>query len=201
MEEDGLGMIARRLTIFLIIKGAILFTICNIASADIYRYQDESGVWHFTNIKNDTRYRLYIKTYSKKPSEYIKEYERHILQASEKFRVDPALIKAVIKAESDFDRRSVSSKGAMGLMQLMPETANDMKVTDPFNPEANILGGTKYLSLMLERFRNNRKLALAAYNAGPEMVENYKGIPPFSETRTFIDRVLRYYKKYKSDEN
>jgi soluble lytic murein transglycosylase len=112
--------------------------------------------------------------------------------------VDPSLIKAVIKAESDFNKEAVSRKGAQGLMQLMPGTANAMKVQNPFNPEENIFGGTRYLSLMLERFKNNKRLALAAYNAGPEEVETHKGVPPFPETKSFIRKVLDYYKQYKS---
>jgi soluble lytic murein transglycosylase-like protein len=81
-------------------------------------------------------------------------------------------------------------------MQLMPETAYEMEVGDAFNPEENILGGTRYLSLMLDRFRNNLKMALAAYNAGPERVEEYRGIPPYPETQTFVERVLKYYGQY-----
>ena len=80
----------------------------------------------------------------------------------------------------------------------MPGTADQMKVKDPFDPAENIFGGARYLSLLLKRFKNNKKLALAAYNAGPEAVEKYKGIPPFPETKTFIKRVLKYYKQYKS---
>lgn len=112
--------------------------------------------------------------------------------------MEPSLVKAVIKAESDFDPMTVSSKGAKGLMQLMPETANDMEVENPFSPVENIFGGTRYLSLLLERFKNNKRLALAAYNAGPEVVETYKGVPPYPETRSFIDKVLEYYKQYMS---
>lgn len=175
-----------------------LFFFPAVSSGDIYRYRDGNGVWHFTNIRSDKRYKLYIRSYSKRSSEYIRDYEGIIKQASRRFRVDPSLIKAVIKAESDFDHRAVSRKGAQGLMQLMPETAYAMEVGDPFNPEENIYGGTRYLSLMLERFKNNKRLALAAYNAGPENVEDYKGIPPFAETKTFIRRVLAYYEQYRS---
>ena len=121
-----------------------------------------------------------------------------IKQAASRFGVDPSLIRAVIKAESDFDHRAVSHKGAKGLMQLMPKTSNDMKVENPFNPEENIFGGTHYLSLLLNRFENNKKLALAAYNAGPEKVETHQGIPPFPETKSFVKKVLDYYKRYKS---
>jgi len=134
--------------------------------------------------------------HSKPASRYIRDYDEAITKASRQFRVEPSLIKAVIRAESDFDRKAVSRKGAQGLMQLMPNTAQLMEVADPFDPEENILGGTRYLSLMLERFQNNVQLALAAYNAGPERVEQYKGIPPFPETRTFVERVLRFYDQY-----
>ena len=82
-------------------------------------------------------------------------------------------------------------------MQLMPKTADDMSVQDPYNPEENIFGGTRYLSMLLGRFDQNKELALAAYNAGPEKVAEYNGIPPFSETREFIRRVLRYYNQYR----
>ena len=167
--------------------------------ADIYRYRDEKGIWHFTNIKRDKRYKLYIPSGRKKTNEYIRDYGSIIEQASRRFDVEPSLIKAVIKAESDFDHNAISRKGAQGLMQLMPETADHMKVEDPFDPEENIFGGTRYLSLMLERFDNDMMLALAAYNAGPEKVEAHDGVPPFQETKTFIKRVLNYYHRYKNE--
>ena len=175
---------------------SLLLCYCLSASADIYRYKDERGVWHFTNIRSDKRYKLYIRSYSKKPLEYIKDFDGIIKQASKRFSVEPSLIKAVIRAESAFDHRAVSRKGAEGLMQLMPQTANAMDVEDTFNPEENIFGGTRYLSLMLERFRNDIRLAVAAYNAGPESVEEYKGVPPFPETKSFVEKVLRFYKQY-----
>ena len=169
-----------------------------LVSADVYRYQDKNGVWHFTNIQKDTRYKLFFRTNNKKPSQYIKEYERIIEQATRRFNVDPLLVKALIKAESNFDQTAVSHKGAQGLMQLMPETANDMAVTNPFSPEANIFGGTQYLSLLLKRFKQDRTLAIAAYNAGPEAVETYGGVPPFPETQSFVDKVLKIHKQYAS---
>jgi soluble lytic murein transglycosylase-like protein len=187
---------AIRLSFQFVFSVTMIFSFINLAQADIYRYQDEQGVWHFTNIKSDTRYKLFIRTPGREPTEYIKEYEELIQQASERFRVDPFLIKAVIKAESDFDYQAVSNKGAQGLMQLMPETAYDMEVGDPFNPEENIFGGTRYLGLLLERYKNDKTKALAAYNAGPERVEEYKGIPPFTETEDFVERVLNYYEAY-----
>jgi soluble lytic murein transglycosylase-like protein len=164
--------------------------------ADIYCYRDENGVLHFTNVNTESRYRLYMRTSQKNPIEYIKEYDGIIDQASRRFGVDSALIKAVIKAESDFDHQAVSRKGAQGLMQLMPDTADEMRVQDPFDPAENIFGGVRYLNLMLRRFDNDHQLALAAYNAGPENVETYKGVPPFPETKAFIKRVMEYYHEY-----
>jgi soluble lytic murein transglycosylase-like protein len=186
-------MTARSVTWAVMGLGLSLFAGTSV-SADIYRYVDKNGVWHFTNVKTDGRYRLYIRTARKSPSEYIKAYEDIIQQAATRFGVDNALIKAVIRAESDFDSQAVSRKGAQGLMQLMPETADDMGVQNPFNPEENIFGGTRYLSLMLKRFNNDKALALAAYNAGPERVEYHQGIPPIPETRSFVKKVMDYFK-------
>ena len=168
---------------------------CPQAFSDIYRYKDDNGVWHFTNVKSDKRYRLYIRTPREKSSAYIKKYEGIIEQASSRFGVASSLIKAVIKAESDFDHRAVSHKGAKGLMQLMPETAGAMDVKDPYDPEENIFGGTKYLSRLLVRFKDIR-MALAAYNAGPDQVEKYQGVPPIPETESFVEKVMNYYRRY-----
>ena len=163
--------------------------------ADIYRYQDEQGVWHYTNIKNDARYRLYIKSPEERAIEYIEKYTEIIDQASDMFDVEPSLIKAVIKAESGFNHKAVSHKGAQGLMQLMPATAELLRVNDPFDPTENIFGGTRYLRKMLDRF-GHMELAVAAYNAGPEAVKSHNGIPPYQETRTFVQRVIKYYNGY-----
>jgi soluble lytic murein transglycosylase len=169
-----------------------------LVSAEIFRYVDRNGVWHFTNRKTDSRYRLYVRSSNRTSSEYLAEYGGIVKSASDRFGVDIHFIKAIIKAESGFDQEAVSKKGAKGLMQLMPGTASDMEVMDPHDPEENIVGGTRYFSLLLKRFKNNKTLALAAYNAGPETVENYNGIPPFPETRAFVERVMRYYRSYKN---
>ena len=168
------------------------------AWADIYRYVDKNGVWHFTNVKTDRRYTIFIRSSRKTPAEYIKEYSSIINQASKRFGIDAHFIRAIIKAESGFDHKATSSKGAQGLMQLMPGTANDMAVEDPFDPEENIFGGARYFSLLLKRFKNDKILALAAYNAGPEAVESYKGVPPFPEAKAFVKRVMDYYETYNS---
>lgn len=121
-----------------------------------------------------------------------------IREAAEAQGVDPALIKAVIDAESAFDPNAVSSAGAMGLMQLMPGTAEALGVSDAFDPRQNILGGTRYLKGLLDRFDNDPKLALAAYNAGPGRVKQYGGVPPFTETQTYIGRVLEKWAAYRA---
>ncbi len=121
-------------------------------------------------------------------------YGNIIKTASDRFGIPESLIQAVIKQESGFNNSAVSSKGAMGLMQLMPETANSLGVENPFNPEENILGGTRYLVDLLNQYNGNLNLALAAYNAGPNRVENK--IPGISETKDFIDSVLRHYQRY-----
>jgi soluble lytic murein transglycosylase len=187
-------------TIFCGLIAGYFFCLCNPAAADIYRFRDERGVWHFSNIKSDPRYKIYIRTYdgSKPVTQYIKDYDDIIHKASKRYGVDVSLIKAVIKAESDFNQHAVSNKGAQGLMQLMPGTADAMDVDDAFDAKDNIHGGTRYLSLMLERFKNDTRLALAAYNAGPERVAEYRGVPPYQETKTFIDRVLNYYRQFNS---
>jgi len=171
------------------------------ASPDIYRYKDENGVLHFSNTKSSNRYELYLRQTKRKPPKYgnktdLNKYDEIIHLASKQFQVDSSLIKAIIRAESGFDHRAVSSKGAQGLMQLMPDTADEMNVKDPFDPKENILGGTRYFSALLKRFENNKTLALAAYNAGPEEVASRKGVPPFPETRTFVKRVMCYYRSY-----
>lgn len=120
-----------------------------------------------------------------------------IESASLKYGVDKTLIRAVIKQESSFDPKSISSCGAQGLMQLMPGTADSLGVTDPFNIQQNIDGGTKYLKDQLSSFNNNINLALAAYNAGPNSVTKYDGIPPYAETQDYIKKVTQYYNQYK----
>jgi len=118
--------------------------------------------------------------------------ERSIQKAAARYSLSPGLIRGVIRAESNFQADAVSSAGAKGLMQLMPETAGDLGVTKPFDIQQNIDGGSRYLRQMLDRFGGNLKLALAAYNAGPGAVEKYEGRVPYAETQEYVKRVLRF---------
>lgn len=118
-------------------------------------------------------------------------YEALIVEHARANRLNPQLVRAVIQAESAFNPRAVSPVGAMGLMQLMPGTARELGVVDPFDPEDNIRGGTKYLRSLLDRFDGEVELALAAYNAGPGAVERYNGVPPYRETRNYVARINR----------
>jgi hypothetical protein len=121
------------------------------------------------------------------------KYDETIIAAAKKFNVDAALVSAVIKAESSYNPRAVSHKGAQGLMQLMPATAKRFGVTNSFDPVANIYGGTKYLRWLLQTFDGNADLAVAAYNAGEGNVWKYEGVPPFRETREYIRRIARHF--------
>ncbi|MBI5232862.1 MAG: lytic transglycosylase domain-containing protein [Deltaproteobacteria bacterium] len=169
------------------------------AQADIYRHIDKDGVVHFTNVPTKGDYSWVMP--EKREVSYISpvggseiyRYAGIIEKASEKHGVDPMLVRAIIKAESDFDPYAVSEDGATGLMQLMPETARLMGVSNIMDPAQNIEGGVKYLRRLLTQFNWNIKYALAAYNAGENSVLKYAGIPPYPETVEYVRRVLGYY--------
>lgn len=122
-----------------------------------------------------------------------------IQKASDRYQVDPELIRAIIMTESSNNPRAVSGKGARGLMQLMPATAKALGVEDSFNPEHNIYGGVRYFRQLLDKFDGDTKVALAAYNAGSKKVRQYQGIPPFKATHYYINKVLSYYNRYKAE--
>lgn len=176
--------------------------------ADIYRYEDDDGIVHFTDAPTDKRFKVFMRDLKKDRELRTKlkyassvnpaEYEQLIKNCSNKYGVSPSLVKAVIHAESGYNPNAVSSKGAGGLMQLMPGTAKSLKVADRFNPSDNVEGGVKYLRFLLDTFRGDVSLALAAYNAGLSKVSKYGGIPPYNETRTYVNRVLSYMQSYQS---
>ncbi len=184
--------------------------------ADIFRFQDEKGVVHFTNVPSNSNFQLFLKEQEKtRPSPPSKGNSKtfssknlnfnnlpllapHIDGASQQYGIDPKLIQAVIHVESNFDPQALSPKGAQGLMQLMPQTAKDLQVSDAFSPKENIDGGTRYLRYLLDLYNQDMSLALAAYNAGPEKVNLYKGVPPYQETRTYVQRVIQIYNQLKN---
>ncbi len=170
------------------------------AAGDIYMYIDGSGIVHFTNVPTSTDYKVYIKEKPKKTNRriYTRKYDDFIKKAQKKYGVEFSLIKAVIKAESDFNERAVSKKGAKGLMQIMPANFKSLFVEDPFNPLQNIMGGTLYLQRLLTRYEHKLPLVLAAYNAGPQAVDKYQRIPPYKETQNYVRKVMKIYSQYKN---
>lgn len=187
-------MTAKCHSMFLIMLLLLCASAVSVVDAAIYRYVDADGRIHYTNVPTSSNYRFYRdegRRYS---------ISGLIAHNARQFRLDAALIKAVIKVESDFNADTVSSKGAQGLMQLMPETAREIGVSNPFDPTQGIYGGSFYLRKMLDSFDSNLEHALAAYNAGPGVVRRYGGIPPYRETQNYVKRVkyyLEYYRRNK----
>jgi soluble lytic murein transglycosylase-like protein len=185
-----------------------------IAQADIYRYVDAEGTVLYTNVPSDSRYKIYLKAKAVKPdpvaqtlasemrhydSDARSRYAQHIQDAARLTKLEPALIHAVISAESGYNPLARSHKGAAGLMQLMPETAKRYGVRNRLDPAQNIHGGARYLRDLVRMFNNDLQLAVAAYNAGENAVVRHGNrIPPYSETMTYVPRVMSYYKKYRT---
>ena len=174
------------------------------ADADIYRYVDAEGVVHFSNTPPDGKFELYLREGRQAPrplplaasplrDEWMTNYADRYARAH---NLPPALVRAIIKAESNGQRNAVSRKGAMGVMQLMPFTSKRMNVSDPFDPIENIEGGVKYIKELLATFEGNLTNTIAAYNAGPAAVKKYGGVPPYQETRQYVRRVLDLYQQY-----
>jgi soluble lytic murein transglycosylase-like protein len=195
------------------------------AFADVYRYVDESGTTHFSDHPKEAAYRKVFSdpepaapvqsvmateiVSTKKPEPTPKggasrparskkrdALDQMIETEARNHGMEPALVKAVVHAESSFDARAVSSAGAMGLMQLMPKTGKEFGLKDPFNPRENVRVGTRYLRNLLNIFNNDLPLALAAYNAGMNKVMKYGGIPPYRETERYVKKVLKFYETY-----
>lgn len=163
--------------------------------ADIFRFIDSNGALYFTNVPTSSSYKLFIKEYPSKVknNQFTNQYDHFIAEASKKHGVPFLLLKAIIKAESNFSRTAVSKAGALGLMQIMPSNLKNFKINDPFNAWENIMGGAMYFKKLLLRFKGKLPLALAAYNAGPDRVDRYQGIPPFKETKDYVEKVMKYY--------
>ncbi|MFZ2397618.1 MAG: transglycosylase SLT domain-containing protein [Smithella sp.] len=177
-----------------------------VFAADIFTFQDEKGVRYYTNTPvpgcTKVRFPLVMKKGGSSARAHFsdlkkRDYEPLIVQASTKYSVDSDIVRAVIKVESNFNNRAVSPKGAQGLMQLMPQTARELGVTDPFEPESNIHGGVLYLSRLLNTLNGDLPLSLAAYNAGLERVIAGKKIPAIRETRNYVQQVMSQYSKLK----
>jgi soluble lytic murein transglycosylase len=170
-------------------------------NADVYVFKDRSGVLNFTNVPGHGGYRRVLKESNGQVSSgslAYGSYDELIRSASGRYSVDADLVRAVIKAESDFNAQARSQKGAMGLMQLMPDTARLHNVTDAYDPSENVEGGVRHLKMLLERYQGNLELSLAAYNAGSGAVEKHGGMPPFAETKEYVRRVLRFYDSFRA---
>lgn len=184
-----------------ILAMALLIPSASLCHADIYKYVDAEGVIHLTNVPTESNVPYVLVMKEKRViiqlGGDVSSYDDLITRTSEKYKVDPALVKAVIKAESNFNHKAVSPVGAKGLMQLMPSTAAALQVKDSFHPENNIDGGVRYLRYLMNLFNGNLPLVLAAYNAGENAVIRYNySIPPYRETQTYVKRVLNYLDNY-----
>ncbi|MFT7235350.1 MAG: soluble lytic murein transglycosylase-like protein [Methylophagaceae bacterium] len=179
-----------------------------IKTTIIYKYSESDNVTVFTNNKpkHITEFEVFkYDCYACNPDSMIDWYQVRldltsysdtVTQAAQLYQVDPALIRALIHAESAFNPKALSSKGAQGLMQLMPTTAKELGVEEALDPSQNIIGGTKYLAQLLKLFNGNIEFATAAYNAGPSAVNKHKGIPPYKETEVYVERVGILHQRY-----
>lgn len=201
------------LTLILVLTATLVTP--GIARADIYSYTDKDGVVHFTNSKpggkQRGKFKLYLKTPEQRkarpgvvpvparltdPTRYSR-YDASILEASKTHSIPEAFVRAIIRVESDYDPRVVSIAGAQGLMQLMPATGKRMGCTNPFDPHQNIMAGTRYLRHLANMFGGDMVLTIAGYHAGEGAVMKYDGVPPYSSTKSYIRKVLKFYYHFK----
>lgn len=181
----------------------------SVVHADIYKTEGPDGVISFTNVPRAGSRRVTRETPKKtravmpqdKSPDRIHRYDAHIREAATLYQIPDALIRAVIKVESDFDPRALSPANAHGLMQLIPQTAERMMVQDIYDPRQNILGGTRYLRVLANLFNGDLQLTVAAYNAGEGAVIRHGGIPPYAETQRYVVKVIEYYRQYRELES
>ena len=185
-------------------------------TADIYHYTDRDGVIHYTNVQPaGGSWRKMHRSYDEsedldsqrlpRPSGErrpdpgrVQRYDSHIKEAAQLYQLPEAFIRAIVLVESNFFPDVISEDGAIGLMQLMPATALNMGVLDAFDPRQNVLGGTRYLRVLANRFNGDLVLTVAAYNAGEFAVQKYRGVPPYAETRRYVRRVLHHYYAFRN---
>ncbi len=174
--------------------GVLLLSVAVCAQSAVYVYVDGQGTAHFTDAPTKPYFQR-LPAFGLPPGVDLVhgQYADLINAIAGEYAVDPALVRAIIKAESNFNQSAVSRKGAQGLMQLMPGTADRYAVGDAFDPGANIRGGVQHLRALQDQFPGQLRLVLAAYNAGESAVLRYNGVPPYAETRQYVARVLRYY--------
>lgn len=182
----------------------LLLFLNRIVHAEMFVCRDRSGAMNFTNVPDGSDCKTFqMQRESGNWSNVTRQvdssrYDREIQRVGRIYNIDPSLIKAIIHTESDFDNRAVSRSGAQGLMQLMPDTARDLQVDNPFNPWENIEGGTRYFRSILDSFNDDLILSLAAYNAGPGLVARTGGVPRIPETLRYVNKVLKRYKFYRA---
>ncbi len=192
--------------IFSLILGIAAFIPADL-SAEIYSYTDKNGVLHFSNAPTSSKYcyagpesSMHTSIYHFRyyPSNRISTYDDIIREASLHHGLQFELIKAIVHAESSFNPNAISRAGAIGLMQIMPENLNAFGINDPFDPRDNVMGGTRYLKQLMKKYNSDLSLSLAAYNAGPGAVDKYNDIPPYPETKNYVEKVLKYYALYRN---
>ncbi len=176
----------------------VLFSAVPFLHADIYVYVDQEGTTCFTNFVPPTpEYQVIIKERTKFSSlRSINRYDEHIREASGVHGISFSLLKAIMKAESNFNPKAVSKRGAKGLMQIMPSNFKMLGIKDPFDPRESIMAGALYIKQLLDRFDGKIHLALAAYNAGPDSVDRSSGIPQIRETEDYVNKVIGYYRMF-----
>jgi soluble lytic murein transglycosylase-like protein len=178
---------------------SLLLVVCLSARADIIRYRGRDGHVYFTNTPPahyQTQQRASLPLTSRTQVHLAPYPTLHLIhELARKHNIEPRLVQAIIRVESNFNPRAVSRAGAQGLMQLMPTTVKRYHVEDPFDPRANIEGGLRYLKYLLRHFPGDIRRVLAAYNAGEHAVQRYDGIPPYPETQRYVKRVMAFYGK------